>query len=407
MKNHKTEWMYLLLGLALVTFTTKPAYASWGDAPPSDEASLDLHQSSSTLAGNVLYVSAQGGIDAEGERQISFKEEAEHTMLQLAATLKTSGMSLADVVSITMYITEAADEADAEDAYWKAIGVVHPARTVLRVAALPFHCRIQVSCIAVSRSQSRTPIWPTGWPRGPRKDPPAVRVGEMVYLSAQDGRDPRSGHMASDFRAETKQALDNVSAVMSAAGLTLKNIIWVSPYLGQSGVYDVMGKIYSTYFEFGQTPARGTIEVAGLPHQEHIVFSCVAGADLNKRKVIRPRNMPPSATASPGILYGDTLYLSAKDGFIPGQGMVTTDLALQTRQSMRNLLDGLEEADMTFADTVSTTIYLRDMQDEKKQEEIYASFFSKRYPVRTILQQNSNLAAEATEQVALIAVKAR
>ena len=97
----------------------------------------------------------------------------------------------------------------------------------------------------------------------------------------------------------------------------------------------------------------------GLPKGEHIVFSCIAGADLSKRKAVRPRNMPPSPTASPGILYGDTLYLSAKDGFIPGQGMVTPLFDLQLRQSMRNLLDGLQEVDMDFSNVVFSTVYLR------------------------------------------------
>jgi Putative translation initiation inhibitor, yjgF family len=145
-----------------------------------------------------------------------------------------------------------------------------------------------------------------------------------------------------------KQALDNVSAVLQAARMSTRNVVWVNPYMSVGGQYEAMGKIYATYFEFGNTPGRGTIQVMGLPKGNHVVFSCIAGADLSKRKAVRPRNMPPSPTASPGVLYGDTLYLSAKDGFIPGQGIVTPDFNLQLRQSMRNLLDGLEEADMDF-----------------------------------------------------------
>ncbi len=93
---------------------------------------------------------------------------------------------------------------------------------------------------------------------------------------------------------------------------------------------------------------------------EHVVFSGIAGKDLSKRRAVKPRNMPPSSTASPGILYGDTLYLSAKSGFIPGQGIVTKDVELQLRQTMRNLLDGLEEADMNFSDVVSAVVYLKE-----------------------------------------------
>jgi enamine deaminase RidA (YjgF/YER057c/UK114 family) len=142
-----------------------------------------------------------------------------------------------------------------------------------------------------------------------------------------------------------------------------KNLVWVNPYLDDIKQYGAMNKVYETYFEFGNTPGRGTIHVNALPGGEHIVFSGIAGKDLSKRRAVKPRNMPPSSTASPGILYGDTLYLSAKSGFIPGQGIVTKDFELQLRQTMRNLLDGLEEADMNFTNAVSAVVYLKDMKD--------------------------------------------
>ncbi len=213
--------------------------------------------------------------------------------------------------------------------------------------------------------------------------------------------------MKADFSAQTRQALDNVATVLSAAHMSMKNVLWVNPYFSVSGQYDVMGKVYKTYFEFGNTPGRGTIQVVGLPHEEHIVFSCIAGADLSKRKAVRPRNMPPSPTASPGILYGDTLYLSAKDGFIPGQGMVTQLFDLQLRQSMRNLLDGLEEVDMDFSNVVFSTVYLRQMKDNKQMNDLYGTFFKPPYPARTTIQQNFETDEEAAEQISFIAVRGK
>jgi enamine deaminase RidA (YjgF/YER057c/UK114 family) len=201
-----------------------------------------------------------------------------------------------------------------------------------------------------------------------------------------------------------KQALDNVSSVLQAARMSTRNVVWVNPYMSVGGQYEAMGKIYATYFEFGNTPGRGTIQVMGLPKGNHVVFSCIAGADLSKRKAVRPRNMPPSPTASPGVLYGDTLYLSAKDGFIPGQGIVTPDFNLQLRQSMRNLLDGLEEAGMDFSDVVFSTVYLRQIQDEDRMNALYGKFFKAKYPAWTVLQQNLETGDEAAEQISFIAV---
>jgi enamine deaminase RidA (YjgF/YER057c/UK114 family) len=365
----------------------------------------DASATPGVLAGDTLYVSGQGGEQPDGNLPGNFPSQVTQAMSHVLTVLKDAGMDFGNVTWMNIYLTKEDDIQAMEEVYWKTIGNQPPARTVLVVAALPRGSRIEINCIAVRSKYPRQVIWPEGWTHGAHTDPPAIRVGEMIYLSAQGGRDPVTGREAGDFSGESKQALDNVSAIMKAAHLSMKNVVWVNPYMSTGGEYDKMGAVYSTYFEFGNTPGRGTIQVLGLPQGEHVAFSCIAGADLSKRKAIRPRNMPPSATASPGVMYADTLYLSAKDGFIPGQGMVTPDLVLQARQSMRNLLDGLEEANMDFSDVVSSTIYLRDIKYSADEEGIYSKFFDKRYPAETVLQQNNEASEEAAEQISFIAVR--
>jgi enamine deaminase RidA (YjgF/YER057c/UK114 family) len=355
--------------------------------------------SAGILANGTLYVSGQGSQKPEFTAQV---EEALHNV---QTVLHGAGMDFANVVWMNIYLTDNHNLSAMNDVYWKTIGANPPARTVLTVAALPDGQQVQINCIAVANTAQRKAIWPTGWPHGPKQDPPAIQAGELLYLSAQGGHDPKTGALRATFTEETKQALDNVSTILAAAHMSMKNVVWVNPYFSKGGQYDVMGKVYKTYFEFGNTPGRGTIQVMGLPNQEHIVFSCIAGADLSKRKAVKPRNMPPSATASPGILYGDTLYLSAKDGFIPDQGMVTPLFDLQLRQSMRNLLDGLQEVDMDFSNVVFSTVYLREMKDNSQMDPLYGKFFKQPYPARSILQQNLETGEEAAEQISFIAVK--
>jgi enamine deaminase RidA (YjgF/YER057c/UK114 family) len=361
---------------------------------------VDAAYSSGLLANGTLYLSGQGGGSTK-----DFAGQMGQAMDNVQIVLHGAGMNFGNVVWMNIYLTDPHDLAAMDDVYWKMIGSSPPARTVLTVAALPHGEKVEINCIAVADAGQRKAIWPTGWPRGPRVDPPAILAGEILYLSAQGGEDPLTGKLESDFSAETRQALENVSTVLQAAQMSMKNVLWVNPYMSVGGQYDVMGKVYKTYFEFGNTPGRGTIQVVGLPKGEHMVFSCIAGADLSKRKAVRPRNMPPSPTASPGILYGDTLYLSAKDGFVPGQGMVTQLFDLQLRQSMRNLLDGLEEVDMDFSNVVFSTVYLRDIKDDKPMNDRYGKFFKPPYPARTTLQQNFETGEEAAEQISFIAVK--
>lgn len=357
------------------------------------------------LAGGTLYISGQGSLDAEGKHPADFPDQVRQALHNVRNTLQAAGMDYGNITWLNIYLVSSSDIDAMDKVYWGEIGSDPPARTVLVVAALPNQERIEINCIAVKDRRTRHSIWPTGWPRGRRADPPAVQAGDVVYLSAQSGRDPVTGEEPGTFPEEMRQALDHVQTIMAAAGLSMKNVLWVNPYMSVSGQYDAMGNVYRTFFEFGNTPGRGTIQVMALPHQEHIVFSCIAGTDLAKRRAVRPRNMPPSATASPGILYGNTLYLSAKDGFIPGQGIVTQDFDLQLRQSMRNLLDGLEEVNMSFSEVVFSTVYLRQMQDYGRMNALYRTFFSGTLPARTTLQQNEDFGAEDAEQISFIAVK--
>jgi enamine deaminase RidA (YjgF/YER057c/UK114 family) len=368
------------------------------DAGPASSAGV--------LANQTLYVAAQDGRLADGSLPKDFQEEVSQSLGNVRAVLRTAGMDFGNVVWMNIYVTNPQDIAAMNGVYWKSIIQNPPARTVLVVAALPSGEKIQINCIAVSSAATRRVIHPQGWPEGQHVDPAGIQVDDVLYMSAQGGTDPLTGKVATDFAGEVKQALDNVATIAKTASMSMANAVWVNPYLSSTDAPEnVMNKIYATYFEFGNTPGRGTIQVLDLPNKNHIVFSCIAGADLAKRKAIRPRNEKPSRTASPGILYGDTLYLSAKDAYVPALGLFSTDLGVQVRLSMRNLLDGLEEADMDFSNVVSSTIYMRDMKDDDQVRDLYGKFFKNRFPARTTLQQNLDFKAEDVEQISFIAVR--
>src|SRR5258708_16438073 len=127
----------------------------------------------------------------------------------------------------------------------------------------------------------------------------------------------------------------------------------------------IMNEHSARRFDFGNTTGRATIKVSSLPEGAHIAYTGVAVRELAERRAIRPKNMPPSPTASPCVFAGNTLYCSAKSGFIPGPngGVFAAATADQVRQTMRNLLDNLEEADMKFDQLVSTPIYLADLSE--------------------------------------------
>ena len=362
--------------------------------------------SAGILVNRTLYVAGQNGRNSSGEVPKDFQKEVRQSLDHMQDVLRAAGMDFGNVVWMNIYLTHLSNIDGMNKVYWKMIGADPPARTLLGVASLPNGENIEINCIAVSSAARRRMVHPPGWPQGSHVDPPGIEADDVLYMSAQGGVDPLTGNGAADYAGEVKQALDNVAAVVKAADMSMANVIWVNPYLSSDGGPEhVMNKIYATYFEFGNTPGRGTIQVVELPNRAHIVFSCIAGADLSKRMSIRPRNEKPSPTASPGILYGDTLYLSAKDAYVPALGLFSPELGIQVRMSMRSLLDGLQKAEMDFSNVVSSTIYLRDVKDEDPVVSLYGTFFKDTFPARTTLQQNFDMKSEDVEQISFIAVR--
>jgi enamine deaminase RidA (YjgF/YER057c/UK114 family) len=378
------------------------------------------------LAGDTLYVAGQNGRSSDGSLPKDFSQEVSQSLRNVQGVLRAAGMDFGSVVWMHVYVTSSQDIDAMNDVYWKAIGNHPPARTVLVVANLPNGEKVQISCIAAANTLQRKVIQPPGWPKGEHIDPAGIQAGEVLYMSAQDGTDRATGKISDDYGTEVKQALDNVSTILKTAGMSMANVVWVNPYLSsveakaaapntaapighngqaQGSSASVMNKIYASYFEFGNTPGRGTIQVASLPKNSHIVFSAIAGSDLSKRKSIQIRNMKPSPTASPGVIYWDTYYMSGKSGFIPDQGIVTQDVTLQLRQTMRNLLDDLQGADLDFPDVVQATIYVREMQYTDQVVPLYGTFFKGNFPAQTLLQNSFDMKTTTGEQISFIAVK--
>jgi enamine deaminase RidA (YjgF/YER057c/UK114 family) len=372
---------------------------------PVDRKETGTTPTPGVLANNTLYVSAQGGLNSDGSVPGDFRQEVVQALQGLQGVLHAAGMDLKDIASINIYVKNAQNIAAMNEIYWRTIGDAPPARTVLVVGDLPSGRNIEISSIAVKTSHRKV-IHPQGWPSGPQVDPAGIQADDVLYLSSQSGADPLTGKLPTDFGGEVKQALDNVASVLKTANMSMANVVWVNPYMSSSGAQErVMNRTYSTYFELGNAAGRGTFTVVDLPNGRHIVFSCIAGADLSKRKVVRPKNERPSPTSNPGVLYGDTLYLSAKDAYVPALGIISPALDVQTKLSMRNLLDGLQEADMDFTNVVSSTIYLRDIKDADQVNILYGKFFKNGLPAQTVLQQNLDLTDIDTEQISMIAVR--
>jgi 2-iminobutanoate/2-iminopropanoate deaminase len=291
------------------------------------------------------------------------------------------------VVYTQVYLEDISKYGEMNRVFAQAFVKTPPARAVLGVAKLP-DSSIQINAVAVRNLAERRAVSPPGY-KPDEAASPGILTRDRLFVSGMPGSDPASGKVPDDPAAQVDFALDRMKAVVEAAGLDLGHMVFVNPYLTSDVPMRVMNQHYAQRFEFGNTPARATIEVSSLPEGVHIEYTGVAVRDLKQRQAVRPKNMPPSPTASPCVFAGDTLYCSAKSGFIPGPhgGVYASTTAHQLRQTMRNLLDNLEEAGMNFDQVVSTNVYLDDLSDTPAFDEVYAQYFSHVLPARTTIAQ--------------------
>ena|SRR5437588_1423920 len=108
----------------------------------------------------------------------------------------------------------------------------------------------------------------------------AVRVGDFVYSAGQLALDPRTGSMVQGGIAEqARQVLDNLRAVVEAAGGSLDNVVKTTVFLTDMANFAAMNEVYKQYFNSDTPPARSTIQVAALPLGAMVEIECVAVLD--------------------------------------------------------------------------------------------------------------------------------
>ena len=104
----------------------------------------------------------------------------------------------------------------------------------------------------------------------------AVRVGDDVYCSGQIPLDPVTGALVpGDARAQTQRVLENLGAVLSAAGLDFSNVVKTTIFLIDMNDFAAVNEAYEAAFGDSK-PARSTVAVAALPRGARVEIDCIA-----------------------------------------------------------------------------------------------------------------------------------
>lgn len=105
----------------------------------------------------------------------------------------------------------------------------------------------------------------------------AVLKGDTLYTSGQIAIDPATGELVSgSIEAETKQVMENMKAVLTAAGMTFEHVVKTTIFIMDMNDFAKINTVYATYFNEKTAPARETVQVACLPKNVNVEISMTA-----------------------------------------------------------------------------------------------------------------------------------
>ena len=122
----------------------------------------------------------------------------------------------------------------------------------------------------------REAIAPPGGPRALGPYSPAIRAGNLLFLSGQIPINPATGELVGgDISAQTEQVMRNVGSLLQAAGAGFEHVVRTTVFMADLGEFDGMNAIYARYVGT-PPPARATVQVARLPRDVKIEIDAIA-----------------------------------------------------------------------------------------------------------------------------------
>lgn len=105
---------------------------------------------------------------------------------------------------------------------------------------------------------------------------PAIRAGQLLFLSGQVALEPATGALVDgDVRAQTRRVMENIDALLRAGGLTFADVVRTTVFLADMDDFAAVNDVYGGYFA-APAPARATVQVARLPKDARVEIDVIA-----------------------------------------------------------------------------------------------------------------------------------
>jgi len=108
----------------------------------------------------------------------------------------------------------------------------------------------------------------------------AIKAGGFLFVSGQIPIDPATGALIiGGITEQTRRVLDNLGAILKAAGTSFDHVVKTTVYLSDMGEFAAMNEVYATYFP-APAPARATVQAARLPRDFKVEIDLIAALSV-------------------------------------------------------------------------------------------------------------------------------
>ena len=330
------------------------------------------------VAGGLVYVSGMLGTGADG--QLVGPDVASQTkriLDRMREVLEASGSSLAQAVSVSVFLKNPADFEALNATYREYFKESPPTRTTV-VTDLLNGALVEISAIALPNGAKREVLIPEGWMKSPRPYSFIVRTDDLVFLSgliARRGAD--DSFVPGDIGAQSKTILDNATALLKTAGVGLDQVVQSRVFITDQAVFAGMNDVYRTYFP-KEPPARATA-VASLMGADYLVEMTLVATRGKKEVIGTASTTVPLSTA---VRAGNRVFLS---GILGNTEANVGDIGAQTKEVMTRIDRALKQAGVSFADVADSTVYLTDLSQFAGMNAVYRESFPSAPPARATI----------------------
>ena len=377
----------LLSSIAVLSLLTAPGAMQTARQIVRVGASVNAPFSPAVRAGNFIYLSGTLATDSAGKITGDIKAQTRRVLENLAVILKAAGSRMENVLSVTVYLRNAADFQAMNEIYRGYWPKDPPVRTTVAANLVLQEALIEISMIAVPDGGERRIVHPEGWIRPASPYSYGIRSADTLFLAGLISRRGKDNSVVpGDITSQTRTVMDNAGEILKAGGMGLADVASSRVYLTDTSMFQDMNAAYRAYFP-KDPPARATVR-AGLMNPEALLEITLLAVQGATRNAI----LPPNADGSPAqtnpnlsaaIRTGNRLFLS---GMLGNEAGNKGDAKGQTRATLARVARTLKAAGFDWKDVVDGTVYITDIRNFVLMNEAYREIFTGDFPARATVE---------------------